>query len=87
MSSPKIEQKNKVITMNFYEALKEVFTNGRRVSRLSWDSNEEYFFMFSDEALGVHHQDGKDYVVKLRKGDAIGTDFFLLPEAEEKLKN
>ena len=79
MPSPIIEQKGTVRTMNFYDALRELFENKRRISRLDWDSNEEYFLLIADGTLGVHHADGKDHILQLRDADALATDYFLLP--------
>ena len=70
----------KVQLMNFYDALREVLENKRRVSRLDWDSNEEYGFLLADGVLGIHHPDG-DHVWKIRDGDAIATDWFTLPQS------
>ena len=75
----KPEEKTEDKLMNFYEALKELFENNKKITRLEWNSNEEYGFLFEDGALGIHHLD-EDHIWKVRDVDAIETDWFLLPE-------
>lgn len=66
-------------TMSFYEALKEVVVNKRRITRLEWSSNDEYGFLFSDGVLGIHTK-GEDHRWILNEGDILAVDWCLLPE-------
>ncbi len=73
---PKKRKVNKLLT--FPEAIKEIM-KGRKVTRVEWDSNEEYAFL-KDEFLSIHTR-GKDHTWLVRKVDMDGTDWVVLPEA------
>ena len=64
-------------TMQFAVALQEV-TNGRRITRLEWSSNEEYGFL-KDERLMIHTK-GQDHSWLVSLGDMKANDWVVLPQ-------
>lgn len=74
---PTVKQEAKV--MSFYDALKELVENKRRITRLDWNSNEEYGYLAEDGVLQIRTK-GKDHRWILSDGDILATDFCLLPE-------
>lgn len=68
----------KGITMNFFEALKEVAA-GNKITRLEWENASIYGFMKS-ERLHIHLADGKDHQWIVSEGDMAGVDW-IVPES------
>jgi hypothetical protein len=74
MSSPVIEDAV-VVNMTFPEAIREI-VDGEKVTRVEWDSKEEYGFM-ANELLMIHTK-GKDHQWIVSEGDMRATDWITL---------
>ena len=75
MSSPVI--KKGPVLLTFPDAIAEV-TNGRKITRLEWESNEEYGYL-KDEKLTIHTK-GQDHIWLVSKGDLVNSDWLVLPQ-------
>ena len=71
-----IVNKGTAKTMSFPEIIQKILV-GKKVTRLEWESNNEYGFM-KDETLCVHTK-GKDHTWVVSKGDMMGNDWFVIP--------
>lgn len=76
MESPVIPAE-KPETITFYDALKQVYL-GKRVTRISWGSEEEYVFLHEDN-LYIHTR-GKDHIFQVRGADLEGEDYYVIKQ-------
>lgn len=70
------EKKEPTITMDFFQALKEV-SSGNKIHKLEWISIEYYGFL-NDNILSLHKPDGKTYQWVINDGDLNGIDWIVI---------
>lgn len=81
--SPVPTRKNNVKMLTFGQAMEEV-AKGRRVTRIEWNSNQEYGFLTAGR-LHIFTQ-GKPNQWLISDGDLLATDWVVLPEQPEGAK-
>ena len=64
-------------SMNFYDALKEVVDNNKKIHKLEW-KDKEFYVLLKDEVLTLHKPDEKFYQLVLNNGDIQGTDWIVI---------
>lgn len=67
------------ITMSFYDALREVVENGKRMTKLEWGNEKSYMFL-KDEKLKIALGDGTAHDFILRDADILGMDWIPVSE-------
>lgn len=68
------------ISMTFYAAL-PLILEGKRITRIAWNSDEEYGFIGPDRNIWIHTK-GEDHQWGIHETDMIANDWIVV-----KLKN
>ena len=80
-TSPILKKAIKTEYLTFYEALRELAENKRKITRVEWGSKMEYGFLSIDGYLSIYTQ-GAEHRWLVNDGDILAQDWYLLPKAD-----
>lgn len=77
VSRSPVPGKKAIATMSFPDAIKEML-EGKRISKLEWDTNDVYCEMYNGEPM--LYKNGTYYPWIINSGDVNGEDWFIMPK-------